>query len=724
MGHMHIVFTPNRAYLPYCAVAAASICRHLRTGERVTFHILHGGDIQKKDRREFSANLANFHDAFTAEFIAVNDFHDFSRRASELSVQTPAAYYRLYIPDLFPDLERVLYLDADLVACRSLEELYELDIEGFVLAGVEDAYATAQAQRLSLQEGTLYVNGGVLLWNMREIDRKRFHEDLSALLDGNLRCVMNAADQDMLNILFHGRTKRLDPRWNVQLQSSTDALNTALLLCGAHNSMPEKLCRLSLAQPYLIHYAVGGKPWVVGKRGEALYEHWFANAKMTGYYNEHWKRLEADGPPAGTRRAPEEPQTPDSVRAGQNGRSCAKVPPASPAPVGDAAKDACINALALRHATRRAALSFDMESVFTRPATRIGSDMLPGFFGRGGTYEPLLSLFSAPSVTRVQCREDAERADLFIPGHTFSDASLDALIAMLQAVDEAGKNLLWIKGGFITSILHGAAPESHIPACYKRVLGYVIDDITPSFDAVLPSRLELYFNSKASSLDLDETRHCRERIDYIVTNRLTKYNFQGAPVPEKLQTTAPKVLVVDQAYGDASIRRGGADGHTFAAMLQAARDENPGAQIVVKTHPDVAALGKSCYYAHLPEEGHLLKLTEPVNPYTLFPHVDRVYVCTSQLGFEALLAGKRVTVFGLPAYAGWGLTDDRQSCPRRTRTLSLEELFFGIFLKYGLYFDPHTLERCSFETFLLGMVRLRNEYCEFVQKYNESEVYA
>src|SRR3546814_6817483 len=63
------------------------------------------------------------------------------------------------------------------------------------------------------------------------------------------------------------------------------------------------------------------------------------------------------------------------------------------------------------------------------------------------------------------------------------------------------------------------------------------------------------------------------------------------------------------------------------------------------------------------------------------------------MGFEALLAGKPVTCFGLPWYAGWGATDDRQICNRRAATRSIDELFAAAYFHYTRYIDPVTGQR-------------------------------
>ncbi len=90
-------------------------------------------------------------------------------------------------------------------------------------------------------------------------------------------------------------------------------------------------------------------------------------------------------------------------------------------------------------------------------------------------------------------------------------------------------------------------------------------------------------------------------------------------------------------------------------------------------------------------------IADNVNPQALLRRARHLYVCSSQLGFEGLLAGVPVTCFGQAFYAGWGLTDDRQSSPRRTRRLTLEQLIAGALLLYPRYRHPITGQACEAE---------------------------
>lgn len=258
---------------------------------------------------------------------------------------------------------------------------------------------------------------------------------------------------------------------------------------------------------------------------------------------------------------------------------------------------------------------------------------------------------------------------------------------------------LALEDGFIRSIEIGCvgAPP----------LSIIIDEIGTYYDATAPSRLEnLLAKGGWETPELLSRAH--GAMEFILRERISKYNH--APVLQRpLPGECPqKVLVIDQTLNDASVSCGLADAQTFADMLRAALEENPEADVIIKTHPDVLAGKKRGWFPppeQLPSRVHLL--AEDLNPLSVLESVDRVYVVTSQMGFEALLLGKPVDCFGMPFYAGWGLTHDRQVCPRRTRQRTIEELFAAAYLLYPRYLDPETGLRCEIERVLEWMALQR-----------------
>lgn len=222
-------------------------------------------------------------------------------------------------------------------------------------------------------------------------------------------------------------------------------------------------------------------------------------------------------------------------------------------------------------------------------------------------------------------------------------------------------------------------------------LSIVLDRTGIYYDSTNESDIERALNSDSlefglSALEIDRV------IKEIQVNQLSKYNH--APLINleryKLDLNREKVLVVDQTAGDMSIKYGSADDSTFKQMLNAARKENPNALIYIKTHPEVSSGKKAGYFSDLKDDENTVLVREAVNPLSLIEKMTRVYVVTSTMGFEAVLSGKPVSVFGLPWYAGWGVTDDRQVCARRTKTRTVSELFGAAYLNYARYINPET----------------------------------
>ena len=272
-----------------------------------------------------------------------------------------------------------------------------------------------------------------------------------------------------------------------------------------------------------------------------------------------------------------------------------------------------------------------------------------------------------------------------------------------------------LEDGFFRSAVTGAGnAKRQFPSKYRYGVSFVIDNQGLYIDAHRPSRLETMLNDESLVLTEAQKERAKKLIARIVETRLTKYNNQPIVTPQIGRHGVKKVLVVDQTYGDMSIERGMGNAQTFGDMLRAAIEENPEADIIVKTHPDTMA-GKGGYYTGLKEQGNVYTMTTAINPICLIQYVDKVYVCTTQLGMEALMCGKETHVFGIPFYAGWGLTHDRQTCVRRKAKRTVEELFYIAYIMYSHYVNPRTKKRCEIEEAMEHLLDLRKE---FFEKYN------
>lgn len=249
----------------------------------------------------------------------------------------------------------------------------------------------------------------------------------------------------------------------------------------------------------------------------------------------------------------------------------------------------------------------------------------------------------------------------------------------MRAVPEAserGISVVRIEDGFLRSVGLGAD--------LIRPLSWVVDWRGMYFDATQASDLDMLLAETTFPYELlERAAALRKRI---VAAGLTKYNV-GKAAWRRPQDIPRVILVPGQVESDASIAYGAPGIKTNLGLLQAVRAANPDAFVLYKPHPDVAAgmraPGKD-------EDEAALWCNEMVNDVPmgdLLRQVDEVHCLTSLAGFEALLRDIKVVCYGLPFYAGWGLTTDRAPLARRTRRLDLDELVAGALILYPRYFS-------------------------------------
>jgi capsular polysaccharide export protein len=263
----------------------------------------------------------------------------------------------------------------------------------------------------------------------------------------------------------------------------------------------------------------------------------------------------------------------------------------------------------------------------------------------------------------------------------------DNTIAAVNFAHRHGLPYWRLEDGFLRSVGLGVNGDT--------ALSMVIDEQGMYYDARRPSRLETILAEDGPELDDPSVlERARTLMESIREHGLSKYNDSPVAIPKLPKMDGrERVLVVDQTAGDLSVACGLGKRESFQEMLAAALRENPEAEIIVKTHPDVLAGKKQGYFGTLSPSPRVRVSTESANPIRFLEQVDKVYVVTSQLGFEALILGKPVVCFGAPFYSGWGLTDDRVSVSRRGRTRSLEQVFAAAYLLYTRYVDPNSGKR-------------------------------
>lgn len=219
----------------------------------------------------------------------------------------------------------------------------------------------------------------------------------------------------------------------------------------------------------------------------------------------------------------------------------------------------------------------------------------------------------------------------------------------------------------------------------------VEDDVGIYYDATVPSKLEKILNSYDFAGDVQLMEDAAKAIELIKQHHISKYNNAPDISADFFRDdNEQKVLVIAQTAGDASLQYGMLEPFTTEDMIRSAIEENPNAQVYIKIHPDVLSGKKASDIDPNVIGERCIIITENINPIALLKHFNKVYTKTSGMGFEALLVGCECVCFGMPFYAGWGVTDDRSKCDRRKRVLSVEEIFAAAYILYTRYYNPYT----------------------------------
>lgn len=257
--------------------------------------------------------------------------------------------------------------------------------------------------------------------------------------------------------------------------------------------------------------------------------------------------------------------------------------------------------------------------------------------------------------------------------------------------------LIRIEDGFLRSVTLGKELHPPISLCF--------DSIGMYFNSSHQSSLEKIIESFDFDGDKALMQRARAGMLALVESRLSKYNLSNGKDIKTVYgpKTRSRILVIGQVESDMSLVKGNVAGMGNNDLVRAAADENPDAQIIYKPHP--AAKGN--------DTDLVRNIAIVLGPGTAladaFSTVDRVYTMTSLAGFEALIRGIPVTCFGMPFYAGWGVTDDRRSCVRRTVKRTVEQIFAAAYILYPKYFDPRQKRSIQFEQALELLGTMKRE---------------
>ena len=267
-----IFFAVDNSYIPFLAVTLRSIIDNSSKGNMYLIKILYT-NISEKNMSQIKKFQS---DNFDIEFVNLTYYIDKVKdKLYTRDYYTKSTYFRLFIPDLYPQYDKAIYLDADTVVRVDIAELYNQPIENNLVAAVPDEavgnipeFQTYVEKVIGVSSYKNYFNAGILLMNLDELRKFKFQEKFLYLLSTIKFAV--AQDQDYLNRLCKGRVKIIDMGWDKM-------------------PIPE-LPEMKEEDIKLIHYNLAYKPW---HSDNILHEKYFWDyAKKTEFYDTLMKMKE------------------------------------------------------------------------------------------------------------------------------------------------------------------------------------------------------------------------------------------------------------------------------------------------------------------------------------------------------------------------------------------------------------------------------------------------
>lgn len=248
---MNILFSVNKGYLVHLRECIFSISQ-FDTDGGYELYILHT-DLEESDKQELEAGFdkTKLHLHYIlADSSKTAAFPQTERYPAEI-------YYRIYAKELLPDtMDRVLYLDADLIVIKPLDELYNMPFDNhYYLActHIQKLLNKVNAIRLGIDGDYAYINSGVMLINLKLL---RKEQDLSEVADyvAKHKDALILPDQDIISALYGERVGLLD----------TLRYNLSDRIIRLNNSKPGNV-RIDLdwvrENAVIIHYFGKAKPW-------------------------------------------------------------------------------------------------------------------------------------------------------------------------------------------------------------------------------------------------------------------------------------------------------------------------------------------------------------------------------------------------------------------------------------------------------------------------------
>lgn len=269
------ISTDNKYAVP-AYITLYSMLKNYKGNRQIKVYILSSGDLDLENK----TLLTHLRQQFKFLDISIFNMGDsYNGVTIHKEYITTATMYRLLIPKILAeneegDIKKCIYLDADIVVEGNIDELFNIDVEGYCIAGVRERAISCDCDdnlrdQLGLPSLKDYINAGVIVLNLDEIRRQRID---SKMEEAGLTNDYRYNDQDVINTVCYGRIKLLPIIYNAMTPYLSKKDFKAVEQYGYTNLLE------AIRNPVIVHYIGSSKPWIY--RNTVMADLWWNYYKM------------------------------------------------------------------------------------------------------------------------------------------------------------------------------------------------------------------------------------------------------------------------------------------------------------------------------------------------------------------------------------------------------------------------------------------------------------
>ena len=283
---IHIGINIDKKYFYPCLVLLTSLFINKNPTSIYSIHILIADDIKEENiNKIYSLKEKYGKEKINLSFHNMkNDFQKKKYRDTNLLIST-ATYYRIAFPSLLPNVDKIIYIDSDVVNFVDLTEMYNLKFKNktYFMGSLDKIEMIKELKSMGINNNKYYMNAGILLMNLKAMREDEIEQKLRNYINSR---VLNHHDQTAINVLCYNNIEIISYKYAIFSFKSYESL----VLYNNNQSEGYRYNEAELKQafyePTLLHYGGYVKPWHNQEYPKLYREYWWYYAKQSGFYEE------------------------------------------------------------------------------------------------------------------------------------------------------------------------------------------------------------------------------------------------------------------------------------------------------------------------------------------------------------------------------------------------------------------------------------------------------